>query len=303
MIETSAHLVDHLFPEVPDTPVGAELSLAFAPALRQQPRRAQLLSRRHRSRYPDRPDPSGRACHQQRRPNGCRHLDTTVCQRTEPQCLPGQFIYTCSFSTGSIPGMPTDRDSIASVRPISKPLSACSTVSYTPSSTGHRAQALPPQHKIGLLIEDTEQPLAQLGLNLEPADALDLNAASIRYRIAVGQDAGGRTDSLKNPALTRTDSTPKPFTANQDSFSLNCAVALQPHQRDRLAQLCRYITRPAPCLDCAPISPAITVYSLPPHRSGNTSFQSRANPGGTGPEQHRIISQPIRTPRTTSQPQ
>ena len=80
-------------------------------------------------------------------------------------------------------------------------------------------------------------------LNLEPADALDhLSAASIRYRIAVGQDAGGRTDSLKNPALTRTDSTPKPFTANQDSFSLNCAVACQPHQRDRLERLCRYIT-------------------------------------------------------------
>ena len=186
--------------------------------------------------------------------------------------------------------------------PDTKPLSACSTVSSTPSSAGHRAQALPPQHKIGLLIEDTEQPLAQLGLNLEPADALDLNAASIRYRIAVGRGAGGRTLTLKNPALTRTDSTPKPFTANQDGFSLNCAVACEPHQRDRLAQLCRYITCPALCLDCAPISPAITVYSLPPHRSGNTSFQPQTNPAGPGPEQHRIINQLTRTPRTTTQP-
>jgi len=38
----------------------------------------------------------------------------------------------------------------------------------------------------GLLIEDSEQPW----LDLEPADTLDqLNAASIRYRIAVGQGA------------------------------------------------------------------------------------------------------------------
>ena len=169
--------------------------------------------------------------------------------------------------------MPTDRDSIASVRPISKPLSACSTVSYTPSSTGHRAQALPPQHKIGLLIEDTEQPLAQLGLNLEPADALDrLNAASIRYRIAVGRGAGGRTLTLKNPALTRTDSTPKPFTANQDSFSLNCAVSCQPHQRDRLERLCRYITRPALCLDRLSVNASgQVVYQLKnPFRDGTT---------------------------------
>lgn len=59
----------------------------------------------------------------------------------------------------------------------------------------------------GLLVEDPEQPW----LDLEPSDALDqLNAASIRYRIAVGQGAGGRTLTLNNPALARTDSTPKP---------------------------------------------------------------------------------------------
>jgi hypothetical protein len=71
----------------------------------------------------------------------------------------------------------------------------------------------------GLLIEDPEQPW----LDLEPSDSLDqLNAASIRYRIAVGQGAGSRTLTIRNPALARTDSTPKPFTANQNSFSLNC---------------------------------------------------------------------------------
>ncbi|MCP5182861.1 MAG: transposase, partial [Pseudomonadales bacterium] len=48
----------------------------------------------------------------------------------------------------------------------------------------------------GLLVEDPEQPW----LDLEPTDTLDhLNAASIRYRIAVGRGAGGRTLTLKNP--------------------------------------------------------------------------------------------------------
>jgi hypothetical protein len=71
----------------------------------------------------------------------------------------------------------------------------------------------------GLLIQDPEQPW----LDLEPSDTLDqLNAASIRYRIAVGQGAGGRTLTLKNPALAWTDSIPKPCTANRDGFSLNC---------------------------------------------------------------------------------
>jgi Putative transposase len=102
----------------------------------------------------------------------------------------------------------------------------------------------------GLLLEDTDQPQAELGLNRETAGTLDqLNAASVRYRIAVGQVAGGRTLTLKSPGLTRTDSTPKPFAANRDGFSLNCAVPCQPHQRDRLERLCRDITRPALCLD------------------------------------------------------
>jgi hypothetical protein len=71
----------------------------------------------------------------------------------------------------------------------------------------------------GLLIQDPEQPW----LDLEPSDTLDqLNAASIRYRIALGQGVGGRTLTLKNPTLVRTDSTSKPFTANRDGFSLNC---------------------------------------------------------------------------------
>jgi hypothetical protein len=121
----------------------------------------------------------------------------------------------------------------------------------------------------GLLVEDPKQPWR----DLEPSDTLDhLNAASIRYRITVGQGAGGRSLTLKNPALARTDSTPKPFTAHQNGFSLHSAVACQAHQRDRLERLCRYITRPALCLERLSTNAAgQAVYELKnPFRDGTT---------------------------------
>ncbi len=91
----------------------------------------------------------------------------------------------------------------------------------------------------GWLVLDSEQPW----LDLEPADAIDsLTAASIRYHIALGAEVGRRTMTLKNPHLTRSDTAPKALTADQNGFSLNAAVACQPHERDRLERLCRYIT-------------------------------------------------------------
>jgi len=52
--------------------------------------------------------------------------------------------------------------------------------------------------------------------------------------------------TLKNPGLQRTDTQPKPFTVDRNGFSLNLAVACRPQQRERL---CRYVTRPAVCLE------------------------------------------------------
>lgn len=91
----------------------------------------------------------------------------------------------------------------------------------------------------GWLILDSEQPW----LDFEPADAIDsLAAASIRYRIALGPEAGRRTLTLKNLSLTRSDTVPKALTADQNGFSLNAAVACQAHERHRLEHLCRYMT-------------------------------------------------------------
>ena len=62
----------------------------------------------------------------------------------------------------------------------------------------------------------------------------------------VDRNAGSakQTLTLRSQSLIRTDTRPKPFTVNRDGFSLNAAVSCQPHQRERLERLCRYITRP-----------------------------------------------------------
>jgi hypothetical protein len=94
--------------------------------------------------------------------------------------------------------------------------------------------------KDGLLIQDQDQPW----LDLQETDTLDtFNAASTRYRVALGPGAAGRTLTLKNPGLQRPNSQPKPFTMDRDGFSLNAAVSCQPYQRQRLERLCRYVTR------------------------------------------------------------
>jgi hypothetical protein len=75
MIETSAHLVDHEFPELPVRHVGSQLPLAPAPALRQPARSARPLSCSHRSRHPDRSCSPGRPHGWQRRAHRRRHAD------------------------------------------------------------------------------------------------------------------------------------------------------------------------------------------------------------------------------------
>jgi len=123
--------------------------------------------------------------------------------------------------------------------------------------------------KDGLLIQDEDQPW----LDLQETDTLDtLNAASTRYRVALGPGAGGRTITLKNPGLRRTETQPKPFTVDRDGFSLNAAVSCQPHQRQRLERLCRYVTRPAICLERLSTDAAgKVIYELKhPFRDGTT---------------------------------
>ena len=97
----------------------------------------------------------------------------------------------------------------------------------------------------GWLSEDTDPPT----LALEARDVVDeLAAASIRYRIAEGPGAGQRTLTLRSPSLAR-PATPKPLTADLQGFSLNAAVACDARQRSKLERLARYVTRPAIALE------------------------------------------------------
>ena len=124
----------------------------------------------------------------------------------------------------------------------------------------------------GWLVPDPEQPW----LDLEPTDAIDsLAAASIRYRIALGAEAGRRTLVLKDPNLARSDTVPKAPTADQNGFSLNAAVACQAHERDRLERLCRYIT---PVRGRGPPSVSIRFPPMVPVRS-STGSSTRFRPG------------------------
>ncbi len=123
----------------------------------------------------------------------------------------------------------------------------------------------------GVLIQDAEQPY----LDLTQADLQDtFNSASVRYRIAIGPNRGEKTLTLGSESLIRTDTRPKPFTVNRDGFSLNSAVSCQPHQRDRLERLCRYITRPPLALDrLTTQASGQVVYELKhPFKNGTTHF-------------------------------
>jgi hypothetical protein len=93
----------------------------------------------------------------------------------------------------------------------------------------------------GLLVRDAESDY----LDFEPGEVFDqLAGASIHYRIAIGPNAGRKALTLRTvPAQ------PEPFAstllAKQPGFSLHAATVCEANQRDKLEKLCRYITRPA----------------------------------------------------------
>lgn len=92
----------------------------------------------------------------------------------------------------------------------------------------------------GLLIADPEH----LNLDLEPDSSLHhLQAASIHYRIAIGPHAGRKALTLYNvPPLEEAPS--NPLLARRSGFSLHAATVCEAWRRSRLERLCRYITRP-----------------------------------------------------------
>ena len=99
----------------------------------------------------------------------------------------------------------------------------------------------------GVLVEDMGQTyLAEPDDDGEEARTLrPLQAAAVTYRIAFGPRAGQKVLTLRG-AMPREDAARQPLCADIDGFSLlHAGVRVEAHERKRLEQLCRYITRPA----------------------------------------------------------
>lgn len=98
----------------------------------------------------------------------------------------------------------------------------------------------------GVLVEDIGQTyLAEPDADGEETRTLrPLQAAAITYRIAFGPRAGQKVLTLRC-AMPREDQARQLLCADIDGFSQHAAVRVEAHDRKRLEQLCRYITRPA----------------------------------------------------------
>ncbi len=98
----------------------------------------------------------------------------------------------------------------------------------------------------GVLIEEMGQTyLADPNADGDEARTLrPLQAAAITYRIAFGPRAGQKVLTLRG-AMARFGLARELLCSDIDGFSLHAAVRVQAHERKRLEQLCRYITRPA----------------------------------------------------------
>jgi hypothetical protein len=71
-----------------------------------------------------------------------------------------------------------------------------------------------------------------------------LQAAAITYRIAFGPRVRHKVLTLRG-AMAREGMARELLCSDIDGFSLHAAVRVEAHERKRLEQLCRYITRPA----------------------------------------------------------
>ena len=98
----------------------------------------------------------------------------------------------------------------------------------------------------GVLVEDMGQTyVAEPDADGDEARTLrPLQAAAVTYQIAFGPRAGQKVLSLRG-AMPRERAAGQPLCADIDGFSLHAAVRVEAHDRKRLEQLCRYITRPA----------------------------------------------------------
>jgi hypothetical protein len=123
----------------------------------------------------------------------------------------------------------------------------------------------------GWLTRDAENTYLTRG----PTDALEsLMAHGITYRIAVGPHRGDKAFTLQTvpgaPDTADPELTGK--AATYAGFSLHAGTAAPAHQRDRLARLCRYITRPPVATERLSLTPqGLIRYAMKtPWKNGTT---------------------------------
>lgn len=97
----------------------------------------------------------------------------------------------------------------------------------------------------GLIERDTEN--AWLAAQGEGGPLDDLIGHSMTYRIAVGPRAGQKLFTLQTVPAREPESEQQGDgrgAANAGGFSLHAGLDIQPHQREKLERLCRYVSRP-----------------------------------------------------------
>lgn len=97
----------------------------------------------------------------------------------------------------------------------------------------------------GLIERDLEN--AWLAMQGEGGPLDDLIGPSITYRIAVGPRAGQKLFTLQTVPAREPDPEQQGDgrgAANAGGFSLHAGLDIQPHQREKLERLCRYVSRP-----------------------------------------------------------
>ena len=96
-----------------------------------------------------------------------------------------------------------------------------------------------------LVEEEGTSYLADMDADSDSGGALmSLQAAACTYRIAFGPRAGQKVLSLQG-VMPRDERQAQPLCANAQGFGLHAAVRCGADDRQRLEQLCRYVTRPA----------------------------------------------------------
>ncbi len=231
MAELSAHLVDHVLPEVPvrqwvlSLPHAVRFLLARDPALCRLVR--GIFVRAVQSFY-------RRRARDQGRPGG--RCGAVVCTQRSDSALRLDIHFHALVLDGVYTGF-----------------------GHGESPTFHAAEPLRDEEVEALVRHIHALVIGQLrrrGLldqdqRLDPDTAADLDvlgtcqAAAIQGLIPFGQGKGHRTEFLDEDPLPRqTPTSPKKLCADHIGFSLHAAIRIASCARSRLERLCRYVTRP-----------------------------------------------------------